>query len=355
MNGMMKAAVYYGPNDLRVEERPIPQIGTNEALLKVVSAGICGTDLRILHGGHSKYPDGAVRIPGHEVVGEIVAVGEDVTDVAVGQRVFIAPNIGCGHCKQCMTGNNNRCAHYQAFGVTMDGAFAEYMRIPAAAIAQGNLIPIPDAVDPAAAALIEPFACVLRGQDAVDVRRGDVVLIVGAGPIGVMHIKLARLRGAARIIVSEIMEARLQQALEAGADVVVNPLEEDLKGVVLRESGGEGADVIITAAPAHIAQEQALDLAAIGGRINFFGGLPKDRPSIQFNSNIVHYKELLVTGTTACSTANCHDAAALVRSGRVDLSDLVSARYPLDEAVEAFEKAKDRTSLKIVIEPWREK
>lgn len=348
----MKAAVYHGPNDLRVTTRPIPAIGPDEALLKVISAGICGTDLRILHGGHSQYPDGTVRIPGHEVVGEIAAVGEAVNGLEVGQSFFIAPNMGCGHCKQCMTGNNNRCANYQAFGVTMDGAFAEYMRLPAAAIAQGNLIPIGPEVDPAAAALIEPFACVLRGQDAVDVRRGDVALIVGAGPIGVMHIMLARLRGASRVIVSELMDARLQQALDAGADVVVNPLHEDLKAVVMGESDGAGADVIITAAPAHVAQEQALDLAAIGGRINFFGGLPKDHPTVQFNSNIVHYKELLVTGTTACSTANCHDAAALVRSGRVDLTPLISARYPLEEAVAAFAKAEDRTSLKIVIEPW---
>ena len=347
----MLAAVYYGPNDLRVEERPVPDIGPDEALLKVVSAGICGTDLRILHGGHRKYPSGVVRIPGHEVVGDIAKVGANVKNLEIGQRVFIAPNMGCGHCRQCVSGNGNRCANYDGFGITLDGAFADFMRIPAAAILQGNLIPIDRQTDPAAAAMIEPFACVLRGQNAVDVRLGDVVLITGAGPIGVMHIMLARLRGASRVIVSEVMEKRLAQAVRAGADRVVNPTREDLAAVVLEESKGEGADVIITAAPVHAVQQEAVQLAAIGGRINFFGGLPKDRPTITFDSNLVHYKELLVTGTTACSTDDCWQAAAIVNSGRVDLGPVVSGRFQLSQAVEAFAAAEDRTSLKIVVEP----
>ncbi len=350
-NKLMQAAVYHGPNDLRVEQRPVPGIGPDEALLKVVSVGICGTDLRILHGGHRMYTAGVQRIPGHEVVGDIVAVGTNVKGIEIGTRVFVSPNMGCGHCDQCVSGNNNRCANYDAIGITIDGAFAEYMRIPAAAIMQGNLIPLEPGTDPAAAALIEPFACVLRGQNAVDVHLGDVVLVVGAGPIGVMHIMLAKLRGAARVIVSEFMETRLQQALAAGADVAVNPQNEDLAEVIARESGGKGADVIIVAAPAHAAQESALQLAAIGGRINMFGGLPKDRPTINFDSNIVHYKELYVTGTTACSTSDCRQAAAIVNSGRLDLSPIVSGRFPLSEAVTAFAQAEDRTSLKIVIEP----
>jgi L-iditol 2-dehydrogenase len=347
----MQAAVYHGPNDLRVEDRPIPAIGPDEALLKVVSAGICGTDLRILHGDHRKYAAGVVRIPGHEVVGDIVQVGANVKGLEVGQRVFVAPNMGCGHCRQCVGGHNNRCANYEAIGITMDGAFAEYMRLPAAAILQGNLIPIDRHTDPAAAALIEPFACVLRGQNGLDVHLGDVTLVVGAGPIGVMHIMLAKLRGAAKVIVSEFMDTRLQQAQEAGADVLVNPKSDDLTAVVKAETRGEGVDVIIVAAPAHAAQESALQLAAIGGRINFFGGLPKDRPTINFDSNIVHYKELYVTGTTACSTNDCWQAAALVNSGRLDLGPVVSGRFPLRQAGPAFAQAEDRTSLKIVLEP----
>lgn len=349
MSGDMLAAVYHGPNDLRVERVPMPAIGPDEALLKVVNSSICGTDLRILHGGHRKYPAGTVRIPGHEVVGDIAALGANVKGLAVGQRVFIAPNMGCGHCRQCVTGNNNLCANYDAFGITIDGSFAEYMRIPASTILQGNIMPLDAGVDPAAAALVEPLACVLRGQNAVRVGLGDVVVVVGAGPIGAMHIMLARLRGANRVIASEMIAERRDQALRFGADAAVAP--DALAEAVAEASHGEGADVIIVAAPAHAAQEAAIGLAAIGGRINFFGGLPKERPTIQLDSNVVHYKELIVTGTTACSTADCRQAAAIVNAGRLDLTALISARFPLGEAAAAFAAAEDRKSLKVVLEP----
>ena len=347
----MLSAVYHGPNDLRLEMRDRPEIGADDALLKVVSTAICGTDLRILHGGHRKYPQGTVRTPGHEVVGDIVEVGSTVTGLEIGQRVMVAPNFGCGHCRQCVSGNNNLCANYGAIGITLDGSFAEYMRIPAMLIRQGNLIPVGQEVDPAAAALIEPFACVLRGQEPLHIGPDDVVLIVGAGPIGVMHVMLARLQGAKRVIVSELSAARLPQALALGADRAVNAAEEDLALVVMEESGGNGADVIITAAPAHRAQEDAVSLAAIGGRINYFGGLPKDRPIISFDSNLVHYKELVVTGTTACSTRDCWRAAEIVNADRIDLTQVVGERYALGDIHTAFEAAENRDKLKIVVEP----
>ena len=347
----MLAAVYHGPNDLRVEEVAVPKIAAGEILLKVLDASICGTDLRILHGNHRMFTPGTVRIPGHEVVGTIAEIGAGVSGFNLNERVFIAPNTGCGHCVQCISGNNNLCANYTAIGVTIDGAFAEYVRVPAESIQQGNVIRISEEVDPAVAALMEPFACVLRGQNAVHIKPGEVVLVVGAGPIGVMHTKLAKVRGAGRVIVSEPMPDRAAQAKRMGADRVVNPSEEDLQKVLLEESNGRGADVIIVAAPVHAAQESALTLAAISGRINFFGGLPKDRPTINFDSNLVHYKELVITATTACSTNDCWQASQIVNSGLINLSDLVSRRYPLREAAAAFAAAEDRKSLKIVLEP----
>jgi len=349
--GNMLAVVYHGPNDLRIENVPIPEIGNGEILIKVLSASICGTDLRIYHGNHRMYPPGTVRIPGHEVVGTIAKIGAEVSSYAIGPRVFCAPNTGCGHCEQCITGNNNLCANYDAIGVTSDGGFAEFVRIPANSVRQGNVIPISDSIDPAVAALMEPFACVLRGQNALHIATGEVVLIMGAGPIGVMHIKLAKAHGAGRIIVSEPIPERAVQASRMGADRVVDPTSEDLKNILLEESQGRGANAIIVAASVHAAQESALDLAAIGGRINFFGGLPKDRPTININSNLVHYKELVITGTTACSTADCWQASQIVNSGVIDLSDVVSQRFPLKDAVVALAAAEDRKSLKIVLEP----
>ena len=347
----MKAVVYHGPEDIRVEEVPKPTAEPGEMVIKVISASICGTDMRIYHGQHRMYPEGTRRIPGHEVVGTISELGADVQGYTIGQVVFVAPNMGCGHCDQCVKGNNNLCKNYDAIGVTIDGGFAEYMRVPENAIRQGNIIPISEDVDPAVAALLEPFACVLRGQNAVNILPGDVVLVIGAGPIGIMHVKLAKARGAGLVIVSEPLDFRANQAKNAGADVTINPIEQNLQSEIEQLTVGKGADVIITAAPVHSAQESALQLAAIGGRINFFGGLPKDRPTIQFDSNAVHYKELVITGTTACSTADCWQASRLVTQGLVDLSDLVSKRFPIDQALEAFEAAQNRESLKIVIEP----
>jgi L-iditol 2-dehydrogenase len=347
----MLAAVYHGPGDLRVEDVPVPQVVAGELLVKVLSSSICGTDLRIFHGNHRMFPPGTVRIPGHEVVGTIAEIGEGLEGFIIGQRVFIAPNMGCGHCPQCVSGKNNLCADYDAVGVTIDGGFAEYVRVPARSVQQGNVIQVSEDVDPAVVALLEPFACVLRGQNALRMQPGETVLVIGAGPIGIMHIKLAKARGSGRVIVSEPMKERALQALQAGADRAVNPLEEDLQDVLNSESHGQGADVIIVAAPAHAAQESALRLAAIGGRINFFGGLPKDKPTIQLDSNLVHYKELVITGTTACSTDDCWQATRLVNLGLIDLSDLVSQRFPLREAAAAFAAAEDRRSLKIVLEP----
>jgi L-iditol 2-dehydrogenase len=162
---------------------------------------------------------------------------------------------------------------------------------------------------------------------------------------------LAKARGAAKVIVSEPVEQRRQQALQLGATQVVDPINEDLKEVVQQASAGRGADVVVVAAPSKVAQESALNIAATGGRINFFGGLPKDDPYINFNSNTVHYKELLVTGTTACSTHDCLQAADLVNAGVLDLTPLVTARFPLSETVAAFEAAGDGTNLRVSLEP----
>jgi L-iditol 2-dehydrogenase len=351
MNKTMLAAVYHGPNDLRVEEVPVPAIQDDELLVRVLNANICGTDLRILHGQHRKYPPGTVRIPGHEVVGVVTQAGSQVSGYALGQRVFVAPNMGQPDSRETISGNNNLDPNYEAIGINLDGAFAEYLRVPAAAIRQGNVMPVDKKRDPAVAALIEPLACVLRGQNAINVRGGDVVVVMGAGPIGVMHLMLAKLSGALRVIVSEPAANRRAQALALGADRVVDPVHEDLAAVVLAESYGRGADAVIVAAPSRVAQEAALQIAAVGGRINLFGGLPKDDPYIRFDSNLVHYKELVVTGTTACSTFDCLQAVDLVNYGRLDLAPLVTSRFPLREAPAAFAAAQDGVNLRVSLEP----
>jgi 2-desacetyl-2-hydroxyethyl bacteriochlorophyllide A dehydrogenase len=347
----MRALVYQGPGRLELEDRPEPTPGRGEAVIRVLAAGICGTDLRIAKGAHRAYPEGTRRVPGHEIAGEVVAVGPGVDSAAVGDRVFVAPNLGCGVCTACRSGRANLCADFAAFGITFDGGFAEYMHVPAAALEGGNLMTVPDDADPAALSAVEPLACVLRGQRAVSLGGGDTVLICGAGPIGLLHVLLASAAGASAVIVSEPSPRRRADAAEFGATAVVDPTADDLRARVLEATGGRGADVVITAVPVPAVQEQSLELAAVGGRINFFGGLPKDASTITIDSNVVHYRELTLTGTTANDTDDCRRALKLATSGRVDLGRVVTARFGLDEAGDAFTAAGAGDQLKVVIEP----
>jgi L-iditol 2-dehydrogenase len=347
----MRAAAYHGPGDLQVEDRARPAIGPGEALLRVRGCGICGTDHRIVAGAHRHYPPGTVRVPGHEVVGEIVEAGPAVKDALPAGPVFVAPNMGCGRCEHCLSGNNNRCAAFQAIGITVDGGFAEHLRVPAEAIAQGNVIALDERIDPAAATLIEPLACVLRGQEPLDIAPAGTVLVVGAGPVGILHVMLARLQGAGRILIADRWPNRLALAYRQGADVAIDVGTQDLAAAVNAETAGRGVDVVIVAAPSHEANARALVLAAPGGRISWFAGLPKNRPTVCIDANLLHYKELRVTGTTACSTLDCRRAAAIVNSGRLDLEPLLTRRISLDEIRTEFGEVKDRSTIKTVLVP----
>jgi 2-desacetyl-2-hydroxyethyl bacteriochlorophyllide A dehydrogenase len=345
----MRALVY--EDGLHVKEVARPEPAAGEVIGRVLACGICGTDLRIAKGAHRAYPEGTCRVPGHELVIEISDLGAGVDGgLAEGDRVFVAPNLGCGRCPACRAGRLNLCRDAEAFGITFDGGFAEYVRVPAAAVEQGNLLPVPAGADPAALSVVEPLACVLRGQRAVAVGEGDRVLVCGAGPIGLLHVALARAAGAT-VLVSEPHAVRRTEAVEFGAAVGIDPAAEDLRERVLAETDGLGADVVITAVPVPAVQEQALGLAAIGGRINFFGGLPRDASTIRIDSNDVHYRELQITGTTANDTDDCRAALELATSGRIDLSRLVTARFSIDQSDDAFAAAAGGRELKVVIEP----
>jgi L-iditol 2-dehydrogenase len=224
------------------------------------------------------------------------------------------------------------------------------MRVPTAFVEQGNVIPFDDALDGAAVALAEPFACVLHGQQALSIGSEDVVLMMGAGPMGVMHVLAARAAGAKKILVSEQSSERLRAAVAAGADRAVNFREESLPGVVAEETNGRGADVIIVAAGVNKAMEEAPSLAAIGGRINLFAGLPSGNTGITLDSNLIHYKELIITGTTGCSTNDCRRSMELISSGKVDLGPLISGRYGLDRTMEAFATVRTGNVLKVVLD-----
>jgi L-iditol 2-dehydrogenase len=344
----MLAVVYQGKGLIKVEDIPIPKINSDEILLKVRAASICATDIKIKEFGHFKNPSDKKIILGHEIAGEIVEIGSKIKKLETGMRVSLAPNIGCGVCDQCVSGQSNYCEDYFAIGITMDGAFAEYMKVPSDYIKQGNIFILPDHVTFEEASLGEPLSTVFCGSEAVGIGPADVVLIVGAGPMGVLHIMMAKLRGAQKVIVSEINDTRRDQALKFGADLVINPQKDNLKELIMSNSYGRGADVIIIAAPSGKAQEESFDLIARQGRIMFFGGLPKGQDIINIKSNVIHYKKIIVTGTTGQSILQYRKSMEIIAAKRIDVIKMISARYPLSEAETAFENAKSEDVLKII-------
>ena len=346
----MKALVYRGRGSLVLEERPRPHPGEGQALLHVDACSICGTDLRIAAGTHRSYAEDSGRIPGHEIAGTVVETGDGVAAV-VGERVFVAPNYGCGRCRACRRGQVNLCDEPRAIGITEDGGFAEYVLAPRDLVDQGNLLRFSDGADPAAVALAEPLACALRGSRACRIGAGDVVVVFGAGPIGLFHVALARLAGARAVVVSEPNVGRRQLAVSWGATSVHDTDFDELQAALQDAGATRGADAVVVATPVPAAQSQALELAGPQGRVNFFAGLPRGRSRIELDSNLIHYKELVVTGTTASTNDECRAALDLIVDGQVEVSSLVDARFGLASAQAAFELAASGRALKVVIEP----
>ncbi len=342
----MKAAILYAPNDMQLALLDDPVLQPGDLILRVRAATICGTDIRVYRGRKTagiRYPS----VIGHEFSGEIVATGGSQGHVP-GMRVGVCPAIPCGRCAQCLRGMENLCPDLQAIGYEIDGAFAEYIRIPARAVELGNVHVLSDTVTDSDAALIEPLACVLNGQNKVGLQQGDTVVILGAGPIGALHVKLARLRGASRVIVSEPNAARRAAALVAGADVVIDPTAGDLRAAVRSETRGQGADVVICAIGIPALAAQAVGLAARGGRVSLFAGFTKGEMGT-LDINAIHYDELRVTGSFGLSRRDYEDALNMVTDGRIDLRDMVTHRYGLHEVAAAFAMAESGAAMKVVI------
>lgn len=350
----MKAAVYYGPGDIRTEERPIPDIGDDDILVKVEASSICGTDLRIYKSGHH-----AVKPPqimGHESAGIIEKAGSNVEKYKEGDRVAIDPIVSCGYCYYCKKGITNLCSTFkktiEAFGYYYPGGFAEYMAIPGKAILRGNVIPVPDSMSFEEAAIAEPMACALNAQLLSRVSAGDSVLVVGAGPVGMMHAGLARILGATRVILSEINSSRLEMAKKADiSDYYINPSEKDIKEFLADVTEGIGPDVIMIAAPSKIAQEEAVQLVANQGRICFFGGLPKTDYTACLDSNLIHYKEIFIHGSSGATTEHIKTCIDLMGGKRIDGKKFISGTCALEEIPEYLQQIADGKHLKVVVKP----
>ena len=346
----MRAARFYAPGDIRVEDLPEPVAGPGEVRLRVRNCSTCGTDVKISRAGHPNLSP--PRVLGHEIAGEVDQVGEGVTGWAPGDRVQVIAAIPDGTCAQCRRGRMTVCVNQESMGYQYDGGFARYVTVPATVLAVGGLNRLPDGLGFAEASVAEPLACVLNGQELARVGPGDTVVVLGAGPIGCLHVLLARSRGAAAVVLVEPNRARLDAAAAVvRPDATVCGSGTDPVAAVRELTGGTGADVVITAAAAKSAQEQALLMAARSGRVSLFGGLPKADPVIAFDSNLVHYRELTVVGANGSSPAHNQRALELIASGAVPVADLITHRLPLERVLEGLEIVARGDAIKVTIEP----
>ena len=315
----MKATVFHGPGDLRVEERPVPEAAHGHVLVRIGACGICGTDRHIYHGEFATAPP---VIIGHEFAGTVEVAGAGVDGLAPGDRVAIDPNMPCGVCRPCRRGQIHLCENLRALGVDIDGGFAQYCLVPRA-----QCYPLPGGVSLEAGAMTEPLACCLRGIDRAGIRPGDTVAIIGGGAIGQLLAQLSRLSGAARLVLSDPVAARRELALISGAEAVVDPTRVDpLAGGGPLEGG---ADVVIEAVGSARTTAQAIDWAAPGGTILWFGVTPPGA-TIPVEPNLLFRKELSIVGARINPFTHGR-ALALLGSGQVRVDHLITRRVGLAE------------------------
>lgn len=335
---MMRVMWCERPQEVAVRHIPVHPVGDEDVLVRVAYAAICPWDVRAYSGLSSvAFP----RILGHEVSGTVAAIGSKVKNLAIGQRVAPDMIIKCGTCRACRSGRSNRCQRptFLQYG----GGYADYVVVP-----QRNIHLIPDGTSLKAAALMEPLACVLRGQDMLRLSPGEVELVVGMGPIGLMHMQVARAFGA-RVIASDPLPDRLALARSLGADFTVSPTETDLGQIIKDITGGWGVDAIaLTVGSARMVEETVRYLAP-GGRLNIFAGIYPKEP-VQLDPNQIHYGEWIITGSSDSTPENMHRALGLIASGQVNTEALVSHVLPLEELAQGFDMVKSRAAHKIVIE-----
>lgn len=347
----MRAAVYRGLDDVRVETLPRPECGPGELLVRIGFCGVCWTDLKKIDHGLLPPP----RVFGHEMAGVVSRVGEGVTDFAVGDRVQVYHHIPCRECRLCDRRLYAQCDGYKKTGVTAGfepsgGGFAEYVRVMPWIVSGGGVTPIPDGVSLAAASFLEPVNTCLKCVRVTDPREGDTVLVIGAGGIGQILIRLLTLEGV-RVIASEPLPGRRELARKSGAAVVVDPFAEDVVERVQEATGGFGADAAIVAVPGQAPLDAAVDAVRVGARIVLFAHTRTGDP-VTVDAGEVCKNEKAVVGAYSADADLNGEVADLVFSGRLRVDDLISHTFPLERAPDAFRQAKTASddSLKVLVD-----
>lgn len=365
----MRAAFLYidKAKHMEVENVAKPVCGAGDVLVKVNACAICGTDGRMYEGTKDVtrgfvpqikgFGEGRFII-GHEIVGIIEKIGSEIRnpDYKVGDRIILVTSVGCQRkeCRPCREGNYNMCKNNRPIGYYYPGGFAEYILVQEAAVKQGTIIPVPEdsPVSDEHLAMVEPLSCVINGQNYLDIRKGEYVTIIGAGPIGLMHGQLAKSKGA-KVILAEYSPVRLTIAKKFAFDHYIATKDVDLVGVILELTSGEGADVGIVACSVKRVAQDLLKAMAMRGRLSFFAGFPKEDSILKLDGNIIHYKEVSIYGAFASSRPQFEQALRLIVNREISMDKIVTHVFPLEKIGEAMEKMLDKEgdALKIVIKP----
>ena len=338
----MKVSRFLGNKTFAVTDLPTPHAGPGELVLRNQVCGVCGTDVHIYHGEPGSADVNPPVVLGHEYSGEVVEVGEGVTGFAVGDHVTVDPNIYCGHCAYCQNGKKQLCPSMEAIGVTRDGGFAQYSRIPAS-----QAFKLEPTVPWEAAAMAEPLACCLHGIDLAGIQVGDKVCVVGGGAIGLLMVQLAKLSGASQIVLSEPNEKRRQVGLQLGANAAIDPTRPDAQEAFAQVLGG-GANVVIECVGNVPAVKSAFQFAGKGATVLLFS-VPKVDATFDLPLFDVYKKELTIKGSFVNPDTHAR-AVALINSGKVDFGPIITHRFTLDQLPEAIAMQMSDASIKVVVE-----
>ena len=343
----MKAAILYGKEDLRIEEIDTPKIGKDEALVKVEACGVCGTDARVYHQGIEKRWKSPI-IMGHEIAGQIVELGEETSGgYSVGDRVTVAPIAGCATCSFCLSGMENLCRDAIVIGANWDGGFAEYMKIPRAYMNLGGLVKIPDEMSYEVATLGEPVSCCLHGMVKAGVKPGDTAVVIGDGPIGLIHLQLAKASGASRVAVTGHHDERLGLAKQLGADLALNSKKEDPVKGISDFTSGEGADRVVVAVGSIRGIEEGIKMVRDGGSIVVFGQYAEPSVLIKLDPDLFNFSEITVTGSVDATLEEFYRSVAMLQT--LGVEPLITHKFPFESIMEAIETVWARKGSKVII------
>ena len=331
---------------LELAELPIPTVREGELLVKMRSCGICGTDIEKLSGEAITPP-----VLGHEVAGEVVEVGKDVKELSVGDRVFVHHHVACGSCHYCLEGSETMCPLFLRTNIEPCG-FSEFFKVPRDNVRRGAVLKLPLEVGFEEATLIEPLACCLRSLFKSGLKAGQSVAVIGCGPVGILMAKAAKALGASTVIGIEVFQPRITLAKKVGACEVIDGSSSDAEEEVKRATGGIGADIVVVATGSPLAFQQAFKLVRRGGTVSFFGAPPKEA-KIALELGKVFYDEVRIVPSYSTTENETTRALALIKGRSVKVSDLITHRYSLEKAIDAFETAMKGDALKVVVTSGR--